>query len=355
MVGSVVAVAALFTSCASTSPDPASSDPSGDVGISLIVKTNSNPYYIAMQDAAEAAAKEAGVELTLAAGKAEGDEDTQIQAIENAISRGDKGILIAPNGPGVNDAITKARDAGLYVIALDTAPDPTNVVDVTFATDNFAAGKTLGEWAAAELDGEPAVIALLDLYADKVISVDYNRDQGFLTGMGIDVADPTIIGDEASSGTYTAGQGGTFTIAGHQASDGAVDTGRTAMETLLSKNSDINVVYAVNAPAAAGAYEALKAAGIEDRTLVVAVDGGCDNVAYVKQGTLSALVTQYPDKMAALGVEAIVDYVGSGATATTSPGLDFFDTGSALITDQPVEGLESISSDEASTSCYGTD
>jgi fructose transport system substrate-binding protein len=35
----------------------------------------------------------------MAAGKEDGDEDTQIQAVENAISKGDAGILITPNGP----------------------------------------------------------------------------------------------------------------------------------------------------------------------------------------------------------------------------------------------------------------
>ena len=96
----------------------------GPIGVTLIVKTTTNPYFVAMEDGAKADADKAGVKLTLAAGKEDGDDDTQIQAIENAISRGDKGILITPNGPSVINAIEKARDAGLYVIALDTAPDP---------------------------------------------------------------------------------------------------------------------------------------------------------------------------------------------------------------------------------------
>ena len=77
-----------------------------------------------MQDGAKKAAEAGGVDLKLAAGKADGDEDTQIQAIENAISKGDKGILITPNGPSVVDALKKAKDAGLFVIALDTPAGP---------------------------------------------------------------------------------------------------------------------------------------------------------------------------------------------------------------------------------------
>ena len=47
------------------------------------------------------------------------------------------------------------------------------------------------------MDGKKATIAMLDLFNDKIVSVDVNRDQGFLTGMGIDVADKMKNGDEA--------------------------------------------------------------------------------------------------------------------------------------------------------------
>lgn len=83
------------------------------IGVSLIVKTVANPFFVAIQEGAEAAAEEAGVELTFAAGSEDGDEAGQITAIENAIARGDAGILIALNGPGVNSAIERAREAGL--------------------------------------------------------------------------------------------------------------------------------------------------------------------------------------------------------------------------------------------------
>ena len=64
------------------------------------------------------------------------------------MARGDKGILITPATDGVNPAIEEARDAGLYVIALDTPPNPPDTVDITFATDNFKAGELIGKWAA---------------------------------------------------------------------------------------------------------------------------------------------------------------------------------------------------------------
>jgi fructose transport system substrate-binding protein len=352
--GAVLTLGALsLTACGGSSSSSSSSGGAGKIGVSLIVKTTSNPYFVAMEDGAKKAAEGGNIDLKLAAGKSDGDEDTQIQAIENAISKGDKGILITPNGPAVVDAIKKARDAGLYVIALDTPPDPASAVDITFATDNFAAGKQIGQWTAAQLDGKKATIALVDLFSDKVVSVDYNRDQGFLTGLGIDPADKTKNGDEAKTGKYAGGKGGDYEIVGNQASQGAEDGGRTAMETLLSKNPNINVVYTINEPAAAGAYEALKAAGKEKGVLVVSIDGGCAGVNNVKSGIIGATAQQYPVKMAQLGVQAIQDLATSGKKPSVSAGLDFFNTGSALVTDKAVAGLDSIDTTAASQICWG--
>ncbi len=350
-----VAIASLtLAACGSADAgDGGSGGGSGDgepIGVSLITKTSTNPFFVAMQEGAEAAAEEHGVELTVAAGREDGDEATQVQAIENAISQGQAGILITPNGPGVNSALERAREAGLFVIALDTPPDPPETVDITFATDNFRAGELIGQWAAAQLGGEKAVIAMLDLFNDKVVSVDYNRDQGFLTGMGIDTADPQVNGDEEPTGSYS---GGEYEIVCNEATQGAEDGGRTAMENCLSRNPDINVVYTINEPAAEGAYAALEAAGSTEGVIMTSVDGGCAGVQSVKEGVIGATSQQYPLEMARLGVEAIVEYVENGTEPETTEGLDFFDTGVALVTDQPVDGVESISTDEGAEKCWG--
>jgi len=324
-------------------------DSSDKVAVALITKDSINPFFVAMQEGAKKAAKENDVDLSVGAGKQDGDEEGQIQLIEDAIAAGDDGILITPNGPGVNTAIKKARDAGLYVIALDTPPDPADTVDITFATDNFKAGELIGQWAAKSMAGKDVVIALLDLFDDKVVSVDYNRDQGFLTGMGIDVKNEAKNGDEAATGTYT---GGKYTIACNEPTNGAQPDGKTAMERCLAKNPNINLVYSINEPAGIGASEALAAAG--KKATIVSVDGGCLGVSKVADGTLAATSQQYPLKMAQLGVAAIAKIAKGGEKPDTSPGLDFFDTGTALVTDTPADGVESITSDEASKICWGT-
>lgn len=338
-----------FTACSSNS---SSSSGSGKVGVALIVKTTTNPYFVAMETAAKAAAAKDGVDLTLAAGKTDGDIPTQVAAIEAAIARGDKGILITPNGPGVNSAIAKARKAGLLVIALDTVPTPPSSVDITFATNNFAAGQAIGKWTAAKLDGKHADIAMIDLFNTQVVSVDTDRDQGFLSGMGITVPDKSKNGSEAPDGNYTGGKGGTYHIAGHQPSNGDTPDGRTAMETILAKDPNVNVVYGINEPAAYGAYEALKAAGKAKGVLFVAIDGGCTGVGWVQQGILNATAQQYPSKMASLGMAAIVKLAKTGKKPSVTPGLGFYNTGSQLITNDPQAGVPSVTADQGLTTCW---
>jgi ABC-type sugar transport system substrate-binding protein len=347
----VAATATAALGLAACGDDSSGGGGDGDtIAVTLITKNTSNPFFVAMADGAKKAGETEGVSITTAAGKEDGDTAGQIAAIEDAVNRGDDGILITPSGPDVNPAMEKAREAGLYVIALDTPPDPPDTVDITFATDNVEAGRLIGQWAAAQLGGEKATIALLDLFTDQVVSVDYNRDQGFLEGMGIDTADPAVNGDEASTGSYS---GGDYEIVCNEPTDGAEDGGRTAMETCLNKNPDINVVYTINEPAAVGAHAALEQAGGADGVLVVSVDGGCDGVQQVKDGIIGATSQQYPLKMAELGVKAIADIANGGDKPANSDGLDFFNTGVALVTDQPADGVESIDTTEGADLCWG--
>ena len=176
------------------------------------------------------------------------------------------------------------------MIALDTPLADAEAQDMTFATDNFEAGLLIGKWAAATHGRQPpgAKIAMLDINKDN-ISVDVARDTGFLKGFGIEVPDLAVMGSETDP-----------RVIGHESSDANPEGGLRAMETLLAKDPDINVVYTINEPAAEGAYQALKNAGKEGQAIIVSVDGGCPGVASVKSGVIGATSQQYPLKMAGL-------------------------------------------------------
>ena len=125
------------------------------------------------------------------------------------------------------------------------------------------------------------------------------------------------------------------------------------MENLLQIDHGVNVVYTINEPAAAGAYEALKAFGLEEQALIVSVDGGCPGVQNVAEGVIGATSMQFPLLMASLGIEAIKTWAEEGKKPENTPGLDFYDTGVELITDEPVDGIPSITSAEGLEKCWG--
>lgn len=198
--------------------------------VGLITKTDTNPFFVKMQEGAEQAAKAKSAKLMSAAGKFDCDNASRVTAIESMITAGAKSILIAPKGivpttpKGIVPTIKKARDAGVLVIALDTPTDPQQATDALFAT--------------------------------------------------------------------------------------------------------------INEPAAAGAYQALKAIGKEKGVLIVSVDGGCEGVKNVKAGVIAATSQQYPFKMASLDVEAGVDYAKTGKKVS-----GYTDTRVTQITDKLMSGL----------------
>jgi fructose transport system substrate-binding protein len=309
----------------------------GDI-VGLVTKTNTNPFFVKMREGFEAKAKELGLTPQAYAGKFDGDNDGEVRAIEQLITAGAKGILLVPSdSTAIVPTVKKARDAGVLVITLDTPLDPITAADANFATDNFKAGQLIGQWAKGTLGDKAASakIATLDL-APNEPTVDYLRHNGFLDGFGIKVKDPKH---------YAASD--TPQIVGSDVTKGATEGGRQAMENILQKADHIDLVYAINEPAAYGGYAALKAAGKEKDILFVAVDGGCQGVKWVKDGIIGATSQQYPLLMAADGVEAVAEYIKSGKKPESK------DTGEKLVTDKPVPGVPSISVEEGMKLCWG--
>ena len=309
---------------------------SGPIKVGLITKTETNPFFVKMKEGAQQKADELGATLLTGAGKFDGDNESQVAAIENMVNAGVRGILITPSDTtAIVPAIQKAREAGVLVIALDTPTDPMNATDALFATDNFKAGVLIGQYARAVMRGKPLKIATLDLQSGITVSV--LRHNGFLVGMGLSTVDNTAT-DQANSAEVVCSRD----TQGDQAK------GQSAMESCLQKDPDINLVYTINEPAAFGAYTALKAAGREKDVLIISVDGGCQGVQGIVDGQIGATAQQYPLKMASMGVEAVVEYAQRGKKPS-----GYTDTGVTLITDKPQSGVDSQDTTYGLDACWG--
>ena len=125
------------------------------------------------------------------------------------------------------------------------------------------------------------------------------------------------------------------------------------MENAAAEGPDVNVVYTINEPAAAGGYEALKAAGKEKDVLVVSIDGGCPGVKNVEAGVIGATSQQYPLKMAAMALEAIATSPRPARSRRSTPRPGLPRHRCELITDKPVDGVPSITVEEGLKICWG--
>jgi fructose transport system substrate-binding protein len=310
--------------------------------VGFITKSNDNPFFFKMLQGAKAAAEQDGLELrNLQAYSAE----AQASAIETLVSAGAKGILIVPGDTtAIVPAVKRAREQGVLVIAIDHPVSPAEAADGTIGTNSVQAGEAIGEWAKQTL-GPAAAKAKIAMLDDDVTqaTVDVQRDHGFLKGFGISYGNPNVNGSENDP-----------RVVGHALTKAAEPGGRSGMETLLQKDPDINLVYTINEPAAAGAYAALKAAGKGDGSVViVSVDGGCPGVKNVEAGVIGATAMQFPLLMASTGIHAVAEYIKTGKKPEPSPGLNFTNTGVELVTNKPVDGLKSIDAKEAMKKCWG--
>ncbi len=304
--------------------------------IGLITKTETNPFFVKMKEGAQAAAKAGGAKLLTGAGKNDGDNAAQVTAMENMIAAGAKVILITVNdAKAIVPTVTKARAKGVLVIALDSPTDPVNATDALFASDNYRAGRLIGQYAKAALAGKRPRIATLDLFPGT--PVGSQRHNGFLRGMGFAAPDRSsnVLGKPAE-------------VVCMADSYGNQTRGQTGMENCIQKNPDINLVYTVNEPTAAGAYKALKAAAKEKGVVVVSVDGGCQGIRDVRDGHIAATAQQYPLKMAALGVTAALDYFKTGRKPS-----GFYETPVTLIAAKPMKGVESKDVKTGMELCFG--
>ncbi|WP_326699046.1 substrate-binding domain-containing protein [Streptomyces sp. NBC_01754] len=300
-------------------------DADGKPTIGIVALNLSNPFFGTLEKATENAAKEKGWKVMKAEAKTPGDSATQVTAIENMIANKVKAIVVTPaSATALNGVLKRAEDQGILVLAVNAPLNPVSTADGTYATDNVAAGKLIGQWAKASAPADPRV-AMLDFDLSDAPAAD--RHEGFLAGFGI--APSALAGSALTKGTE--------------------DTGQQEMENLLSAHSDINVVYTINEPTARGAHTAIKNKGLEGEVVLVSVDGACSGVQDVKDGVIGATAMQFPDKMGEKAVEAVAAFIADG----TKPEGGVVDSGTELVTDHPVKGLASQTSEWGLEHCWG--
>jgi ribose transport system substrate-binding protein len=275
----VVPVSAALAMTGLSACNPGTSGGSGSMKIGLSVSTLSNPFFVSMRQGAQAAAKSAGVSLTVT--DAQNDASQQANQIQNFTSQNMKSIIINPvDSDAAGPSVKAANNAGIPVVAADRTVNKARIA-TTVASDNIAGGELAARTIAAQLDGKGTLVVLQGTAGTSAAN---ERGQGFAEGIK---AYPGI------------------KVVASQPADFDRTKGLDVMTNLLQAHSGITGVFAENDEMALGAIKALGSEAGKS-VKVVGFDGTPDGLAAVKAGTLSATVAQQPKELGRLAVENAV-------------------------------------------------
>jgi ribose transport system substrate-binding protein len=263
-----------------------------------------NEFWQRLQGAVEARAVEDGVTIEVYA-LGSNEVADQVAQMEAAVAAGVAGIILGTiNAAGIVPGVEAANNAGIPVIAVDTAPAGGELVSLA-QTDNVEASAAAGAFIA-EAIGEAGKV--LNLQGDMGNQTAQARNEGLhrvLDGF----ADIQVI-DQSAHWTQ--------------------EEGLAITENVLTSDPDLKAIFGANDPAALGAVQAVKAAGRDD-IVIVGFDGNPSAFEAVKAGDMAADIAQFPERMGTYGVDLMVLHLNGEEVE------DLVDTGTAVVTTENVD------------------
>lgn len=251
--------------------------------VGLSVSTLNNPFFVSLQEGAQAAADEAGVELITV--DAQDDVSKQLSDIEDLITQGVDVIIVNPtDSAAVVNAVRNANSAGIPVITVDRASEGGEVA-YHIASDNVAGGRMAGEYLCELIGGEGSVVELEGIPG---ASATNDRGSGFNEYMSESCQDAQIVARQTAN----------FNRA----------EGLSVMENILQAQAQIDGLFAHNDEMALGALQAIDGTGRDVH--VIGFDATPDAVQAVEECRIAATVAQQPELMGQMGVEQAIEIAG---------------------------------------------
>ncbi|KKK40046.1 LacI family transcriptional regulator [Mesobacillus campisalis] len=266
-----------LVACGSQSEAVSKKDTKSDSGTESIkigysINTLNNPFFVEVKKAAEAAAKEAGMSISVV--NANNDLATQMNGIEDLIQQKVDVIIIdAVDSKGTVPAVISANEAGIPVITTGRKVEG-GEIQTHLGYDEVNNGVTAGEYLAKQIKEKGKVI---ELQGTTGTDVARDRSKGFQEAMG-----------KFSDIEIVASQSADFDRAKALA----------VMENILQANPDVVGLYAANDEMALGALQAIKAANKD--IVIVSNDGTEDALQAVQSkeiaGTMAISPSDYGKK-----------------------------------------------------------
>lgn len=231
--------------------------------------------------------------------------ERQQEQILELVDLGAKAIFVNPvDVDNIAPALIKAREKNVKIIAIDTNFPDNNLADCTIVSDNYLAGMQCGQHLLAHRSS--AHIALLT--HQQAMSAQ-ERIDGFRNA----------IKDKSE-----------FQVVATEDCLGQLELAMPAMEKILQEHPEVDVVMALNDPAAMGAVAALQHAERLSGTSVYGVDGSPDVKEMIANGAITATAGQEPRKIAILAVESAFRLLGMKNTLPQRFNIDQYNDQSVI-------------------------
>jgi ribose transport system substrate-binding protein len=264
---------------------PFPAKPAKHYTFTLITKSNASPYWVAVRNGAEAAAKKLGVTVTFEAPATALDLATQIEMVNRAVTSGVDGIILAAQSPqGLLEPVRGAQAHHIPVVTVDSGLSP-DVSDCFLATNNVDAARDLAKYAAEHLMGKAGEYAILDF--NNTASTGIERPAGFEEGMK---AYPNV--KRVGPILYT---------------QNSISQGIALATNLMAQYPNLKVIFGANDRSALGPAEAIFRA--HSNVKVVGFDADLGEIGYIRAGIIQASVLQSPHDMGYYAVAALINII----------------------------------------------
>ena len=294
----------------SSAPDVAAEGP--PLKIAVIPKGTTHAFWKSVEAGAKQAGGELKVEIIWKGPLKENDRAQQIQIVEQFVTEGVDGIVLAPlDDTALQRPVAEARKKGIPVVIFDSALKGEAGKDfISFVATNNRKGGGIGGEKLARLLGNQGKVVLLR-YQEGSASTD-EREAGFLE---------VIKGNSNMQVTVD-----------NRFAGATVGEAKEAAMNMLSKLQEADGIFCPNKSSTFGMLLALRQNNLAGKKKFVGFDTSEPLIEALKKGEIDALVAQNPKKMGYIAVEAVVKHLRAQPDATKIGVSSEFDTGAALVT-----------------------
>ncbi len=215
------------------------------------------------------------------------DADRQIEQIDAMIQMGIDVLVVTPvDWKSLSDILQKAKEQGIFIVVVDSNLEDESLADCTITSDNYNAGRMVGEYFLKENETAELVVMTHD-----AAKSGQDRVQGFLDAV------------EQREGIH---------IVEKINCDGQLEIAMPRMQRIIEEGAVFDSVFCLNDLAGVGVVAALDDGGMLDRVNVYGIDASPDAKALIKEGMMSASAAQFPSRIGRKAADVIYQLLEGG-------------------------------------------